>query len=100
MIYIFLMHLWCCEMIPDDVLARVVDTAGAEHEAVHAHAQVLALSLETLPDKHTGPWHSRHLTGPRRDLVAICNKRSSGNILQHVYSGNNLFRKSREVYFK
>ena len=42
-------------MIPDDVLARVVDTAGAEHEAVHAHAQVLALSLETLPDKHAGP---------------------------------------------
>ena len=58
-------------MIPDDVLARVVDTAGAEHEAVHAHSQVLALSLETLPDKHTGPWHSRHLTWPRRDLVAI-----------------------------
>ena len=67
------MHLWCSEMVPapDEVLAGVVDAAGAEHEAVHAHSQVLALSLETLPDKHTGPRHSRHLTGPRRDLVAI-----------------------------
>ena len=57
-------------MIPDDVLARVVDAAGAEHEAVHAHAQVLALSLETLPDKHTGPGYSRHFARPGRDLVA------------------------------
>ena len=44
-------------MIHDKVLARVVDAAGAEHEAVHAHAQVLALGLETLPDKHAGPRH-------------------------------------------
>ena len=58
-------------MIHDKVLARVVDAAGAEHEAVHAHAQVLALGLETLPDKHAGPRHPRHLTWPRRDLVSI-----------------------------
>ena len=65
------MHLWCCEMVPDEILARVVDTAGAEHEAVHAHAQVLTLGLETLPDKHAGPRHPRHLAWPRGDLVAI-----------------------------
>ena len=65
------MHLWCCEMVTDEVLAGVVDAAGAEHEAVHAHAQVLALSLETLPDEHAGPRHPRHLTWPRRYLVSI-----------------------------
>ena len=58
-------------MVPDEILARVVDAAGAEHEAVHAHAQVLALRLEALPDKHAGPRHSGHLAWPRRYLVAI-----------------------------
>lgn len=46
-----------------------MDTAAAEHEAVHAHAQVLALSLETFPDKHTGALHPRHLAGAGSDLV-------------------------------
>ena len=67
------MHLWRRKMVSDEVLARVVDAAGAEHEAVHAHAQVLALGLEALPDEHAGPGHPRHLTWPRRDLVAIWN---------------------------
>ena len=73
MLFALLMHLWCCEMVPapDEVLAGVVDAAGAEHEAVHAHAQVLALSLETFPYKHAGPRHTGHLAWPGRDLVAI-----------------------------
>ena len=73
MLFALLMHLWCCEMVPapDEVLAGVVDAAGAEHEAVHAHSQVLALSLETFPDKHAGPRHTRHLAWSGRDLVAI-----------------------------
>ena len=73
MLFALLMHLWCCEMVPapDEVLAGVVDAAGAEHEAVHAHSQVLALSLETFPDKHAGPRHAGHLAWPGRDLVAI-----------------------------
>ena len=58
-------------MVTDEVLAGVVDAAGAEHEAVHAHAQVLALSLETFPDKHAGARHPRHLAWPRRNLVSI-----------------------------
>ena len=56
-------------MIQDHVLLVVVDTAAPEHEAVHAHAQVLTLRLETLPDKHAGTRHSGHLAGSRGDLV-------------------------------
>ena len=58
-------------MIHDHVLLVVVDTAAAEHEAVHAHAQVLALGLETLPDEHAGPRHPGHLAWPRGDLVTV-----------------------------
>ena len=76
-------------MVPDEVLAGVVHAAAAEHEAVHAHAQVLALKLmtacmtaymtavtaylglETLPDEHAGPRHPGHLAWPRGDLVAV-----------------------------
>ena len=58
-------------MVPDEVLAGVVHAAAAEHEAVHAHAQVLALGLETLPDEHAGPRHPGHLAWPRRDLVTV-----------------------------
>ena len=68
---IFLVHLWCCEMIPDDVLARVVDAAGAEHEAVHAHAQVLPLRLEALPHEHAGAPLPRDLAGVRADVVPV-----------------------------
>ena len=62
-----------------------MDAAAAEHEAIHAHAQVLkfssaltkrldlshlALGLETFPDKHAGALHSGDLTGTRRNLVS------------------------------
>ena len=58
-------------MVPDEVLAGVVHAAAAEHEAVHAHAQVLALGLETLPDEHAGPRHPGHLAWPWGDLVTV-----------------------------
>ena len=37
---------------PAPTVGVVVDAAGAEHEPVHAHAQVLALGLQALPDEH------------------------------------------------
>jgi len=50
-----------------------VDTTAAEHEAIHAHAQVLALSLETLPDEHAGALHPGNLAGTGSNLVsALC----------------------------
>ena len=58
-------------MVPDEVLAGVVHATAAKHEAVHAHAQVLALGLETLPDEHAGPRHPGHLAWPRGDLVTV-----------------------------
>ena len=72
-----------------------MDTTAAEHEAVHAHAQVLkeccqylqqrrshqalkvyqsmshlALSLETLPDEHAGALHPGNLAGTGSNLVS------------------------------
>ena len=55
---IYKYNLACCDVIIDNIFLVVMDTAAPEHEAVHAHAQVLALSLETLPDKHAGTWHT------------------------------------------
>ena len=59
--------------LPDYVVGRVVDATAAEHEAVHAHAEVLTIRLETLPDKHAGAGNTGHLAWPGGDLVTICN---------------------------
>lgn len=50
-----------------------MDTTAAKHEAVHAHAQMLTLSLETFPDKHAGALHPGNLAGTGSNLVsALC----------------------------
>ena len=53
------------------VVIVVVDAAGSEHEPVHAHAQVFAVRLEALPDKHAGPVLPGDLTTPGRDRISI-----------------------------
>ena len=53
------------------VVILVVDAAGPEHEAVHAHAEVLALSLEALPHEHASPARPRDLAGVRADVVRV-----------------------------
>jgi len=63
-------HLAGGDVVTDDVILGVMDTAAPKHEAVHAHSEMLTLCLETLPDKHACSWHSRHLAWPGRDLVA------------------------------
>lgn len=55
----------------DVVVPGVVDTTTAEHEAVHAHAKVLSVRLETFPDEHAGSGDSRHLTRLRGNFVTI-----------------------------
>ena len=62
----------------------IVDTAAAEHEAVHTHAQVLALGLEALPDEHAGALDPGHLAGSGRDLVTTCTRiLTSGHIFMY-----------------
>ena len=51
-------------LLADHVVGGVVDAAAAEHEAVHTHAEVVALSLQTLPDKHAGALQGTVSTAP------------------------------------
>ena len=67
---LWLSYLAGGDVVTDDVILGVMDTAAPKHEAVHAHSEMLTLCLETLPDKHARSWHSRHLAWPGRDLVA------------------------------
>ena len=53
------------------LVVLVVDAAGAEHEAVHAHAEVLALGLEALPHEHASPARPRNLAGVCADVVRV-----------------------------
>jgi hypothetical protein len=46
--------------------------AGAEHEALHAHAEVLAVGLEALPHEHAGAAGAGHLAGLGGDGEALC----------------------------
>ena len=41
-------------MIRDEIFLVIMNTAASEHEAVHAHSQMLTLGLEALPHKHAG----------------------------------------------
>ena len=59
----------------DLVFVVLVNTAGAEHEAVHTHAEMLPLGLETLPDKHAGSMVFGHLTTTRRNGEPVWNKK-------------------------
>lgn len=46
-------------------------TAGAEHEGIHAHAHVLPLGLDALPDEHAGALDAAKGAGLRADLVVV-----------------------------
>lgn len=46
-------------------------TAGAEHEGIDAHAHVLPLGLDALPDEHTGALDAAKGAGLRADLVVV-----------------------------
>ena len=60
-------------LLADHVVGGVVDAAAAEHEAVHTHAEVLALSLQTLPDKHAGALQGTVSTDPARHSLTHLN---------------------------
>ena len=51
------------------VVVVVVDAAGSKHEAVHAHAQVLPVSLQAFPHEHARPLLAGHLTSRRRQQM-------------------------------
>ena len=47
--------------------------AGPEHEAVHAHAEVLPVRLEALPHEHARPALARNPAAVGRDREASWN---------------------------
>ena len=75
------------------VVVLVVDAAGAEHEPVHAHAQVLPVGFEAFPHEHAGALLVGHLAVLRRNGVRIWNNKSY--LTSNVHGG----RHSIEVAF-
>lgn len=55
-----------------DVVGIVVGTAGAKHERVNAHAHVLTLGFDALPDEHAGALNAskRARLGAYLEIVA------------------------------